>query len=218
MKGLRCLDQQKRVNTIRDTWVKDIPPHDPAILQEVEVDYKFFYGSKIRPDGKPNQRTYAAVELRRPLADEVYLDCGDGYTSNSHKMKAICRWALKNGYDYVLRCDDDTFIYPEKILKTNFTRADYVGSGEGDFHPGGCLFLSRRAMEIIANAPITSYIDDWWMGQVLGKAGIPATHEPAMYNPGGQSYLVNPKTIPVKDFVSFHSCKPDVMRELYAQR
>lgn len=204
----RCLDQQARVNTIRNTWVKDLG----------DIDYKFFYGTKLRRlDVKPNQRPSSikpAPPLREPLPDEVFLDCGDGYTSNPEKMKAICSWALEHGYDFILRVDDDTFIYP-RLFKTDFESYDYSGSSTKDFHPGGCMFLSRRAMQLIVSAPITTYADDVWIGQVMRDNNVPMHSILSIHNLFGDEYNVVPSKLPVEELSAFHSCKPEAMVELY---
>jgi hypothetical protein len=202
--NLRSLDQQARVNTIRDTWIKQIPDG---------VDYKFFYGTKLRTDNRRPQPT-----LRTPLSDEVFLDCGDNYTANPAKMKAICSWALERGYDYILRCDDDTFIYPDRLLSTNWSKADYSGAcATNDFHPGGCMFLSRRMMELVIKAPVTTYADDVWIGQVAKDHRIPMTHIATMRNQWGSGYKV-PIDIDPTGIASFHSCPPSVMKRLWEQR
>ena len=209
-KGWRNLDQQSRVSTIRETWLRDLPEG---------VDYKFFYGTRLR-NQKQNQRTPDKVQLHEALSDEVYLDCGDGYTSNPEKMKAICAWALAHGYDYILRCDDDTFIYPVRLLATNWSEFDYVGAGTdpNTFHPGGCMFLSRRAMELIIAGHPTTYADDVWIGQLMRDNRIPLANEPTMHNQWGDGYVVVPENLPIHRLSSFHSCKPEAMRYLYEHR
>jgi Galactosyltransferase len=209
-KGWRNLNQQLRVDTIRATWLKNLP---------ADVDYKFFYGTRLR-DQKPNQRTPDKIQLREPMSDEVYLACGDGYTSNPEKMKAICAWALEHGYDFILRCDDDTYVYPDRLLVTNFSQFDYVGAGTdpNTFHPGGCMFLSRRAMELIVKGHPTTYADDVWIGQLMRDNGIKLANEPTMWNKWGDGYVVVPQNLPIEKLSSFHSCKPETMRYLHEHR
>ena len=205
-RGWRNLNQQSRVDTIRATWVKELP---------ADVAYKFFYGNRLRRDTE--RRVQPKIELREPMSDEVFLDCGDNYTSNPEKMKAICAWALAHGYDFLLRCDDDTFIYPDRLLATNFSQFDYVGSGTDPkaFHPGGCMFLSKRAMELIVKGRPTSYADDVWIGQLMRDNGIQLANEPTMHNQWGDGYVVVPANLPIDRLSSFHSCKPEAMRALY---
>lgn len=203
----RCLDQQARVNTQRTTWLRELPEG---------VDYKFFYGSVLR---QSNERRTKPVQpqLREPLTDEVFLPCGDNYTQNSHKLKEICRWAIAHGYEYILRVDDDTFVYPDRLLKSDWVGHDYSGPGT-ELHPGGCLFLSRHAMEIIVKNPVTNYADDIWIAGLLKDSGVKAHQIPTIWNKFGSEYKVIPARIPVEDYSAFHSCTPDVMKELYARR
>jgi hypothetical protein len=206
--GWRNLDQQARVDAIRATWVRALPEG---------VDYKFFYGSKLRQNGE--RRNPPQVTLRKPDVDEVFLDCGDNYTSNPAKMKAICQWALDHGYDMILRCDDDTFIYPDRILVRDlplWEGKDYSGSTlDGyEFHPGGCMFLSARAMRLVIDAAVTCWADDTWIGQVMRNNQIPLNSAPRIYNPGGKSYNVDP-AMDIADYGAFHSCKPEVMTALH---
>jgi hypothetical protein len=203
--NLRCTDQQARVNTIRATWLTKLPEG---------VDYKFFYGTKLR-DAKRNQRVPDKTLLREPLADEVFLDCGDQYTENPAKMKAICRWAIEHGYTHILRCDDDTFVYLDRLLATDWADFDYSGAcATNDFHPGGCMFLSRRMMDLVISSSVTTYADDVWIGKVARDNRVVMHHIPSMRNQWGTGYKV-PIDIDPTGISSFHSCTPDVMRRLH---
>lgn len=193
LKGKRCEDQQARVNTQRETWITQLPKG---------IDYKFFYGRGHRA----------------PLADEIFLDCGDKYTDNPEKMKAICRFALDAGYDFLLRVDDDTYVYPNRLLRLDWAGHDYSGANKGSFHPGGCLFLSRRAMELILAGRMISYADDLAIGHILSEAGIPMYGLPGVHNEFGDGYSVVPENLPITRLASLHSCKPAAMRYLFERR
>ncbi len=199
-KNLRCLDQQARVNTIRDTWIKSLS----------DIPYKFFYGTRLRATNR------AQPQLRPALSDEVYLDCGDNYTENPAKMKAICRWALDHDFEYLLRVDDDTCIFPDRLLlqdKPFWDGKDYSGASASNFHPGGCVFLSRRMMELVIASPVSTYADDVWMGKVAMDNRIPMTTVPTMRNHWGDGYKI-PIGADIKDS-SYHSCSPDVVQDLW---
>lgn len=205
--GFRCLDQQARVKTIRETWLTQLPEG---------VDYKFFYGNKLRPE---NRRNVKPVVLRDPLVDEIFLDCEDNYTANPAKMKRICQWALAHGYDYILRCDDDTFIYPDRLLvndRPKWEGKSYAGASASNFHPGGCMFLDRRMMELVISSAVSTYADDVWIGKVAMDNRIPMTTISTMRNQWGTGYKV-PADIDPTGISSFHSCTPDVMRSLYVK-
>lgn len=201
LSGKRCMNQLKRVMTQRATWIKRLPQG---------VDYKFFYGTRLRPTLDTRRDTIQPQVEREPLSDEIFLNCGDNYTSNPDKMKAICRYALSCGYDFLLRVDDDTYVYPDRLLRQDWQH-DYAGANKGSFHPGGCLFLSRRAMELIVNARPTSYADDLWIGQVMADNRIPMHGIAAIHNEFGELYNVKPETLAHHRLASFHSCQPEAM-------
>ncbi len=200
----RCLDVELRRRTQRRTWIPRLPK---------EVGYRFFFGTRLRPSLDTRRDTIQPTVDREPLSDEVYLTCGDNYTSNPDKMKAICRYALANGYDFLLRLDDDTFIYPDRLLREDWQH-DYVGANKGSFHPGGCLFLSRRAMELIVASRPTSYADDLWIGQVMAENRIPMHGIASVHNEFGNGYNVIPASLPIHRLSSLHSCSPDAMKYL----
>ena len=77
---------------IRDTWLPLVPV--------TQADVKFFMG---RGDSLLKN-------------DEVTLNCDDSYLGLPEKVREIARWALSHGYDYMLKCDDDTVIRPELLL------------------------------------------------------------------------------------------------------
>lgn len=191
LQNQRCNIQKERITAIRDTW-----------LGICLTDYRFFYG---RGMGRTLQ------------SDEVMLPCGDKYIDNPAKMKEICVWALAHGYDYILRLDDDTFIKPSELInKTCWSMYDYSGSAEKDFHPGGCLFLSAKAMREIVSARVTHHADDLWIGRVMQSAQIKLHHIEEIQNDFGPRYNVTVETALPTAF-AYHSCKPEVMRELYAR-
>lgn len=213
LKEQRSTDQPTRVNTIRKTWATLVPSvSDPALT------LKFFYGNRLRTQSaKPNQnpRTIVAtVPDRQPLEDEIFLSCGDQYTQNPAKMKAICKYALDNGYDYIVRCDDDTYFDAVKFFKLNWQH-DYAGSPNGSFVPGGCMTLSADAMKAIVAAPITNYADDLWIGGVMEQKGMLAFRHPEVQNGFGREYNIVPAAFNLSKFASFHSCKPAVQQAIF---
>lgn len=213
-KGLRFLDASARVAAQRATWLSEVPEG---------VDYKFFYGTTFRrTDVKPNQRPGTAPPLpplRGSLSDEVFLPVGDNYTHNSAKVKAICKYALDGGYDYILLVDDDTFVYLDRILQTDFNEYDYSGAPTETFHPGSCIFLSRSAMNVVVASRITNYADDLWIGEALNAAGIPTHNLPNVRHGVGENYPirhVSPSL--VEAYAALHSCNPSVMEKLWTLR
>jgi hypothetical protein len=121
------------------------------------------------------------------------LGVPDDYLSLPLKTKALCRWALTRGYGSLLKTDDDCYINIP-ILSLAVPVEDYAGlflprndcgsvamgipplppgTTKYDYASGGAYWLSRRAIEIVADAPFYGdWAEDRWVGQVLGGAGI----------------------------------------------
>ena len=107
----------------------------------------------------------------------------------THRTQLMVRWALEHGYDYMFRTDTDTYVWVNRLLACGFEQHDYMGWSVGyprhlektwamnTAHGGVGFFLSRRSMEIVANAPVEKYLDgkywgDLWAGHQLWKHGI----------------------------------------------
>lgn len=121
--------------------------------------------------------------------DGERLGVPDDYFSLPQKTKALCKYALQHGYDYLLKVDDDTYIHSDRLALPD---ADYAGifikandcgfpprfkdSPKGthkyDYASGGAYWLSRKAMQIVVETEIDDWAEDRWVGQTLGKHGI----------------------------------------------
>lgn len=223
-KNNRETDPTARRQAIRDTYLKEL-------VEVPNVDYKFFFGKTPRP-ARAQRNKYANPEqnaaLREPLAGEVFLDCPDYYFENSRKMKAIIRWAQAHEYDYLLRLDDDTYFWPERLEEylPQIEGNDYVGAStdsKAKFHPGGCLFLSAHAMRLVEGSNITSWSDDVWMGSVMKKHGVPITGlvtpdgRDAIQMAWGNQYVVD-ETLNTAELLAAHSCRPNIMRYFHSKK
>ncbi len=168
-------------DAIRDTWIRHIPEG---------VDYKFIIGQN---DG---------LVLKD---DEVMLPCPDDYNNLPYKTKALLEWALVNDYDFVYKCDTDTYLMPDRLINSGFHNFDYVGHFNGPIGQTntiyGCLYswtsggsgycLSKKAMQIVVSydashmsmCPVLQIpCEDLWVGQLLGEhienGKILANHNP----------------------------------------
>jgi Galactosyltransferase len=211
----RNLDVEARRASIRDTWVKEL-------VEIPNVDYKFFLGSRPRPPlHKRNGAPVKPFVDRAPGADEIFLPCDDFYTANSVKMKAICRYALSNNYDFLLRTDDDTFVYPDRLLidhEPDWVFADYSGASAGDFIHGGCMLLSPHAMRMICGAAPKGYADDVWIGEVMKRNQVFPNVLDFVYAKSGDLYKVDPLLINGKGLAALHSVQPEAMKVFYDRR
>jgi hypothetical protein len=153
-----CEARKEWANAQRDTWVKDC-----------RHDVRFFL----------------ARQPRDPLADEVFVDSGDGYEALAAKVREVSRYAHAAGYQTLLKLDDDTICWPTRLV---LPQAHYVGWKQepesGNWCSGMAYWLSRDCMKVISEAelPATSVAvpapEDRWTGGELKKAGIVAQRAP----------------------------------------
>jgi hypothetical protein len=155
-----CAAHAEYRKAIRETWLPLVPKDNADVL--------FFMG-----------RGSTAV-----CSDEIVLDCDDSYLGLPEKVRAIVQYALKGGWDYVFKCDNDVVLLPSKLLASGYETADFVGhknsSKEDPVPPYGFLYgLSKRSMQIIAEAELPR--DNWdegWVRTKLYAHGIMLRHDP----------------------------------------
>ena len=122
---------------------------------------------------------------KRDDVDIVFFDgetlgVADEYEQLPIKVQAICRWAVEHDYDFMLKVDSDTFVWVDRILASGFEQHDYSGwtggkaAAKDEYCSGGAgYFLSRRAMEVIAEAQLPAdTCEDRVVGRLLYDAGI----------------------------------------------
>ena len=126
---------------------------------------------------------------REPGHNEIFLDCRDDYEGLPNKVQEIVRWSYDNGYDFVLKCDDDVVLLPKLLLTSGFEKYDFSGGQEPACKPneiqtpfGFCYWLSRKAMALVIAAPLPgqpgsthTYFhsnDEAWVSTVLYKNSI----------------------------------------------
>jgi galactosyltransferase len=186
-----CHRRTEFSDAVRKTWLPRVPK---------EVDVKFFLGTGVSRD------------LRE---DEVLLDCDDSYKGLPNKVQEIVRWAYTNGYDYVLKCDDDVVMNPESVLSSDFTAYDFTGpqnpwvkAGEIRTPWGFCYWLSRKAMKLVVEAPLPgqqgsvhSYKhnnDEAWISTVLYVNGIHLHDEQRYFLHRGKPLNLRPLNRPLR--------------------
>ncbi len=165
-----CASHVEHRKAIRETWM-------PLVK---DADVKFFLGQG------------------EALEDEVIVDCDDSYEGLPSKVRAIVRWALAQGYDYMLKCDDDVILKPDRLLQSGFYRHDFTGhKNDSRKYPvpfGFCYWLSKKAMSIVENLELPSNNnDEVWITEALGAAGIALNHDPryVMYTGQREDFVPN---------------------------
>ena len=194
-----------QTQAVRETWGKDVKAYP-------SVDLKFFYGKP--KGGYP----------RKPLADEIFLDCGDGYDSLIAKTVGLCKYAYEENYAVVYKADTDTLVNVGmlivEILQNRFEYAGYLHGGVCSGGPG--YLLSNRAcgiISILGRGPRHSYAEDVHVSRVLGESGITPLMLPC-HRPGFSDHFFfkekgfDPEKL--TNVVTAHAVFPKEMREWYA--
>lgn len=191
-----------RIRAVRDTWAKDVAKFP-------NVTFKFFYGTPFE---------------REPLPDEVVLDVPSDYEHLSHRTIAICKYAKDNGFDWVVKADDDTAIWVDKLVHeiTGFT-GDYGGYTNGKVASGGPSYiLSRRAFTIIADLGTPSvWAEDVNTSKILFNHNIQVAHLDGHKSGRSQHWFFGDKFDASKlngSEVAIHAVQPEVMRDWYEHK
>jgi|SRR5579862_9195170 len=185
-----CHAFRDRADSVRATWAKEVEG----------ADVRYFLGK-----GEP----------QRP--DEVILDCPDGYHYLSMKTQLIRRWAVENGYDYLWKIDDDTYVRPERLLGDGFAALDYVGRLRGSsgnylapYCSGFCYGLSRKALELLAPlswAVNEDFSEDRWTGNKLLSLGITPHHEAQFVVHNSKNNALSGREAPLNGNAVIASCE-----------
>ena len=178
-------------DALRETWLKDIP-----------VEYKFFIGdgtptndneqaiaaSQTGGDtnrgidyaakGKASVISAAAEPPLEPKDDEVILAVPDDYRHIAVKVRGIFQYALSHGFDYVFKCETDSYVVVERLLTSGFQNHDILGGAAGRNIAGGSgWWMSKKAMEAVVNEPINTWSDDCWFPTLLRNKGFSISHD-----------------------------------------
>jgi hypothetical protein len=140
---LSCKRDQEYHQQARETWLKNCP-----------VDYKFFMGS-------------STIEL-----DEIKVEAPDSSKRLYKKIQKIVRYAVEQDYDFLFKCDVDTYVHVPRLLKSGFEKHDF--SGYNGAYGGSGYWLSRRAMQVLLDSPSIDWCptEDGWVYHSLVNKGI----------------------------------------------
>jgi hypothetical protein len=111
--------------------------------------------------------------------DEILHAPGSDAKKFMHlKNQALFRYALENDFDYCFRGCDDSWCFPDRIIKAGLEPFDYAGHFPCKFKLGGTfplpfkylnyahggvgIWLSRKAMQMVVDAEWDEhYLDSW---------------------------------------------------------
>lgn len=113
-------------------------------------------------------------EYAQSKYDEVMLPVPDDYCHLVYKVRAMYRWAIMFSFTHVYKCDTDTYVDLERLMTSGFERYEFTGgpAGRSSVAGGSGYWLSRKAAEILAQAPITYWAEDGWTSGTLRQHGI----------------------------------------------
>lgn len=139
-------------------------------LKSSPLPWKFVFGDE----------PYEGDRERCGIPDDEFLHApGSDQKKFLHlKNKALFKYAIDNGFDYCMRCTDDCWIYPDRIIKAGLEPYDLAANFPLTFRlggtfsvpwlrmsrpHGGCgIWLSRRAMEmLVVDEWNEHYLDSW---------------------------------------------------------
>jgi hypothetical protein len=196
---ISCVKHElKGINqAIRDTWLPD--------AKALDFDVRFFIGdgtttgedeSVLLNSFNSRTRVFQGkitedpdISLMPVQSDQVILNIPDGYIYSTHKFREACRWAFKQGFDYVFQVLTDTFVVPSRLASCGFEKHDYIGTANNErtaIGGGAGMWLSRKAIQHLVNAPVDMWVHDGWVGKILLEKGIDLTHDPRYTNLGQQ--------------------------------
>jgi GT2 family glycosyltransferase len=185
-------------------------------LEKRGIQYYFGFDDPVPAALKPRPKVLLAVITCKQYADRVAaqretwipkaiaagydvqifdgerLGVPDDYYSLIQKTQALCKWALAQGYDRLLKVDDDCCIRVHQLGPNNFDYAGIViasndlgstvppcapakpkGTYPHHYASGGAYWLSHRAMTIVAHAqPNGDWAEDRFVGDTLARHGI----------------------------------------------
>jgi len=198
---LSCFSQPERRQAVIDTWANDLLPGDELVF--------------IVGDPTAN-RTYRAGNL-------LIAPCPDVYRHLTDKVYWFFKWAsLNSRAEYVFKCDDDTYIRPERMA--SLPDGEYVGhklyhkkhgvtyaSGGAGYRLPMWLLpgLTEELKCSMSDPPKFETIEDMMVGDTLNRMGYSIRH----------SGLLKPRQIntPLPDNcqATCHYCVPERLHEIH---
>lgn len=158
---LSCQQNALATDAMRETWLNNSP-----------VEYRVFLGETKR---------------NRPLrANEVLLAAPDDDRKLVLKVVQMIRWAHEHDYTHVFRCNDQVYAVSGRLLKSGYQEHDYAGlvcngtewSDWKEFCLGGAgYWLSRKAMDAVISAEITTLFEEGHVAMTLAATGIRPVHD-----------------------------------------
>jgi hypothetical protein len=181
----------------------------------------WFDDAALFPELEPLFLIGAEGEVRQPtlIDDLLLLPCPNDYQSLPQRTRWFCQWAIEaRDFDYLFKCDDDTFLCIERLLAFDTWGRDYIGAEWRpgvDYASGGAGYLlSRRAAEIVAKKlDASTGAEDKLVGDVLRAAGIGLAID-NRFVPYGNATL---RPTRGNDLITAHAMSGDLARQSHRE-
>lgn len=204
-----CAEFSERAKAQRETWVPEVQG----------ADVEFFVG-------RPAMSVKTGECWYRDDANNVVLNCPDGYHFLSEKTQLIRQWARQHGYDFLWKIDDDCYVRPERLLP--LSGPDYIGRLRGPsgnyrapYCSGFAYGLSAKAMDYLNTIQwqrTDDFSEDRWTGNRLLEAGITPHHDARLNVVWSKKNMVCNREAPLANNDVIVACEysPDKMRSVHA--
>jgi hypothetical protein len=114
-------------------------------------------------------------------SDEIYLECSDKYTHASYKIKEICSRCTD---EYLFLCQTDTYVVLSRLNKNLYDHEsnDHQYWGTSNYERtaiggGPGIWLRKDAYGLIASSPVTNWLYDGWIGDVMQRHNVALHHD-----------------------------------------
>ena len=198
-----CHKHAERRQAQIDTWLRDF-----------DGEYFFLVGKPCQP----------ARGITVPWCNTLWCPVSDAFADIAPKVWHACKHALEENITNLFICDDDTYVRPDRLLKSGFQNADYIGwvrptwmrngiEYNEPYIQGSAVWLSERAMAHVVESKVMvpGVIDDGALGRALaGKVFL--THD-SRYYPGPVAPLITENN----NLISSHKMLPEQMRSAHRQ-
>lgn len=186
-----CHQHVRRRDAQRATW-----------LRELNEDFFFVVG------GESTQEN-----------DVLHCNVSDAFSDIAPKVLCACKYALEDNVTHLFVCDDDTYVRPDRLLKSGFRKHDYIGHLRVDnlfynqgvpYAQGSAYWLSELAMEcVVRHGELMrpGVIDDGAVGRCLIDR-VAFTHD-YRYEPGPN--CMDRRPMPDNNVITTHKCLPGQM-------
>lgn len=146
---LTCNSSIDQLRGAMDTWIKDIPDKHSIVLT----------GSQDMPDQVDD------IKIYKPF------DRAESYDMLVEKMLITYEHMLHQDWDYIFKCDDDTYVNIHKLIGfINSLQTTSVYVGHGQYVKDNTWFMCTKEKPVIdPNMHVTSYFAQGGAGYIMSR-------------------------------------------------